>query len=183
MTAARNSRGWKRAVKFCLGFVLALDALLLYADYRARNSAPQAQALELAQLERKARLLSADVALGKSVEKQLPAIKKDCDSFYDQYLLPNSAGYSVLVADLGKMARDSGVQTGGVQFNQSAMKDSDLTQITISASVQGDYTGLIRFISALEHSPHFYVLDGLTLASKTTGPIRLNFSLRTYFRA
>lgn len=182
MSSENKSRTWKRAVKICLACILALDAALLYADWRARSAAPQSQARQLSQLAQKEKLLSADVALGESVEKQLPGIQKDCDSFYQKYLLPNSAGYSVIVADLGRMSKDAGVETGGVTFRQAEVKDSDLTEIGISASVQGDYQSLIRFLDALERSPRFYVLDGLTLASESKGPIKLNLSLRTYFR-
>ena len=182
MSSLQNPRRWKQAVKICLACIVALDLLLAYVDWHARNSAPQAQAVERASLTQKAKLLSADVALGKSVEKQLPAIQKDCDQFYQQYLLSSSAGYSVIVADLSQMARVSGVEPGGVTFHQSDVKDSGLTQIEIAASVQGDYQSLVRLINELERSPHFYVLDGLTLASESKGPIKLNLSLRTYFR-
>ncbi|HKW89538.1 MAG TPA: hypothetical protein VJN21_12360 [Candidatus Acidoferrales bacterium] len=183
MSSHENPRRWKQTLKICLGCILALDALLVYVDWRARNSAPQAQAAERVRLAQKAVLLRADVVVGRAAEKQLPEIQKDCDLFYQRYLLSSSAGYSVIVADLGKMASDSGVQPGGVNFHQSQVKDSDLTEITITAAVQGDYQGLVRFINDLERSPHFYVLDGLTLASGATGPIKLNLSLRTYFRA
>lgn len=183
MNPRENFRRWKLAAKICLACVLALDALLVYVDWRANSAGPQAQASERARLSQRAKLLRADLVLGKSAEKQLPAIQRDCDLFYQRYLLSNAAGYSVIVADFSKMAKDAGVQPGGVNFHQSQVKDSDLTEIAITASVQGDYQGLVRFINALERSPHFYVLDGLTLASESSGPIKLNLSLRTYFRA
>ncbi|HEV2489918.1 MAG TPA: type 4a pilus biogenesis protein PilO [Candidatus Acidoferrales bacterium] len=169
-------------MKICLACVLALDALLVYEDWRASNTAPQAQAQERDRLALRARQLHADVALGRAVEKQLPTIQKQCDSFYQQRLLPDSTGYSVVVADLSRIVKDAGVQSNGVNFRPSQVKDRGLSEVVITATVQGDYRGLIRLINALERSPHFYVLDGLTLASESSGTIQLNLSLRTYFR-
>lgn len=177
-----NSRRWKQAVKICLAFVLALDALLVYEDWRASNAAPQAQAQERDRFALKARQLRADVTLGKTIESQLPVLQKQCDSFYQQRLLPDSTGYSVVVADLNRMVKEAGVETNGVNFRPSQVKERNLSEVVITATVQGDYRGLIRLINALERSPHFYVLDGLTLASESSGTIQLSLSLRTYFR-
>lgn len=183
MNPGQNSRGWKRAVKICLALLLSLDAVFVYVDWSARSAGPQAQVERRNRLEEKARLLTADVAKGKVVEKQLPAIQKDCDQFYQQYLLSGATGYSVIVADLNKMARDAGVQASDVKFNPTPIKDRNLVEVAISSDVQGDYQGLIRFLNLLERSQHFYVLNGLTLESAASGPIKLNLSLRTYFRS
>jgi type IV pilus assembly protein PilO len=182
MNRKPNSRRWKQVVRICLACILALDAFLLYVDWRASSAAPQAQALERDRLARTARLLSADVTLGRSIQKQLPATQKQCDSFYQQYLQPDSTGYSVLVADLTEMVKNAGVESTGYGFRPSKVKDSRLTEITISTTVQGDYQGLIRLLNAMEHSRHFYVLDSLTFASEASGTIKLNLLLRTYFR-
>jgi Tfp pilus assembly protein PilO len=182
MSQKSASRRWKQAVRICLACVLALDAFLLYVDWRASNAAPQAQVQERDRLALRAKLLRADVTLGETIEKQLPTIQKSCDSFYRQRLLPDSTGYSVLVADLNHMFKDAGVETSGVNFRPSPVKDRNLSEVVITSTVQGDYQGLIRLINALERSPHFYVLDGLTIASESSGTIRLNLSLRTYLR-
>jgi hypothetical protein len=55
-------------------------------------------------------------------------------------------------------------------------------QVDITTAVEGNYEGLIQFLDKLEHSDNFYVLDSLALASSREGKLRLNVSLRTYFR-
>lgn len=182
MNTRQNSRRWKKAVEICLACVLVLDVILLYADWRARSAGPEEQIQRRTQLEQLSKLLAADVAKGNLVEKQLPLTQKQCDSFYEQHLLSSATGYSVILPEITQMARSSGVTASDVKFNSSQVKDRNLTQFEISADVQGDYQGLIRFINAIERSNHFYVLDGLTLASETSGGLKLNLSLRTYFR-
>jgi hypothetical protein len=88
-----------------------------------------------------------------------------------------------LIADLGEIAGHSGVQTAGVTFKQKDLRDRGVTEIFITASVEGDYPGLVHFINGLERSRYFYLLDDLTLASESAGSVRLNLVLRTYFRS
>ena len=183
MTPRNNSRKWKLAVKILLACLLVLDGALIFANVRIAGEAPQSQAQERNRLAQKEKLLAADVAKGQAVEKHLPDVGKECDAFYQRNLLPESSGYSTVISDLGQMGKDAGVQiSGSTGYRETAVKDRGLTEVQISAAVQGDYQSLIRFINSLEHSPRFYVLDGLTLASETSGAIKLNVTLRTYFR-
>lgn len=182
MSGKSKSWRWKLVVKVALGCVLALDAALIVVSWQTANEEPQVQKMERDRLAAKAKLLAADVEKGKKIEKHLPDVGKECDAFYQNNLLPEASGYSTLVADLGQMAKNAGVQTSGVSFKEQAVKDRELNEVTITAAVQGDYQGLVRLINELEHSPHFYVLDGLTLASESSGNIKLEVALRTYLR-
>ncbi|MGH9866116.1 MAG: hypothetical protein ACRD4H_11940 [Candidatus Acidiferrales bacterium] len=182
MTSRNNSRKWKLAVKIALGCLVVLDGALIFANVRIANEAPQSQAQERNRLAQEDKLLAADVAKGQAIEKHLPDVGRECDTFYQRNLLQESSGYSTVIADIGQMAKQAGVQIGGVGFHETPIKDRGLSEVQISAAVQGDYQSLIRLINSLEHSPHFYVLDGLTLGSETSGSIRLNVTLRTYFR-
>ncbi|MHB8525736.1 MAG: hypothetical protein ACYC92_05985 [Candidatus Acidiferrales bacterium] len=182
MTTRNSSRKWKLAVKIALACVLALDGALILVNARAATVAPQSQALERNRLAQKEKLLAADVAKGHAIEQHLPNVGEECDTFYQRNLLQASSGYSTVISDIGQMAKSAGVQISGVGFHETAVKDRGLSEVQMTAAVQGDYQSLIRLINNLEHSPHFYVLDGLTLASESSGSIKLNVTLRTYFR-
>lgn len=182
MTSRNNSRKWKLVVKIALGCLLAVDGALIFANLHMASEVPQSQAQERDRLAKREKLLVDDVAKGHRIEKHLPDIGKECDAFYQSKLLPASTGYSAVISDIGQIGKETGVQIGGVGLHETAVKDRGLSEVKISAAVQGNYQSLIRLINSLEHSPHFYVLDGLTLASETSGNIKLNVSLRTYFR-
>jgi len=182
MTSRNNSRKWKLAVKIALSSMIALDAALIFASIQIAHQAPQSQAQERNRLAQKEKLLAADVARGEAIERHLPDVGSECDTFYQRNLLPASSGYSTVVSDIGQMAKSSGVQISGVGFHEIAVKDRGLSEVQMTAAVQGDYQSLIHLINSLEHSSHFYVLDGLTLGSETSGSIKLNVTLRTYFR-
>jgi Tfp pilus assembly protein PilO len=109
-------------------------------------------------------------------------VGKDCDAFYHQSFLDPNSGYSEIESDLGSIAQKAGLKTSAITFRQKALKDHGVTEIGISTSVEGNYNSIIQFISGLEQSKTFYLLNDLRLDSANTGAIRLRLELQTYFR-
>lgn len=181
-TGRTNSRKWKLAVKIALGCVLAADGALTVVSWRAATEAPQSQSQERARLSAKLKLLKMDVKNGQRIERHLPGLAKECDEFYQNDLLPSSSGDTAVISDIGKMAKDSGVETSGLGLREKEVKGSGLEEVEISGSVEGSYQSLIQLINDIERSPHFYLLDELTLGSAKSGVVKLQVSLRTYFR-
>jgi Tfp pilus assembly protein PilO len=177
-----NSRKWKLAVKIALGCVLAADAALVVVNWRAASEAPQAQAQERLLLQTKVKLLQADVQKTRQIEQHLPSLSKECDEFYQKDLLPSSSGDTAVISDIEQMGKDAGVETSGLGFHPKEMTGRGLEEVQISGSVQGSYQSLIQMINDIERSPHFYLLDDLTLSSEKSGVVKLQISLRTYFR-
>jgi Tfp pilus assembly protein PilO len=182
MNTAAKPRSWKRSVLIGLVVVLLLDGALLVVDWRAARASMRSQREQAAQLNRQAALLASDVARADSIRSRIPLVKQNSDRFYADQFLPAATGYSSIVAELGELAGHSGLKTGGISFKQKELPKRGVTEIQISASVEGDYPSLIHFINGLERSKNFYLLDNLQLASVTTGSIKLQLELRTYFR-
>lgn len=182
MSGRSNSRKWKLAVKIALGCMLAVDGALVVVNWRAASEAPQSQAAERVQLAARAKLLAADVQKGHQIEARLPNVSRQCDDFYQKDLLPASSGDTAVLSDIGKIARDANVQTGGIRLDDKDMKERGLEEVEITGSVQGDYPSLIKLIDGLERSPHFYLLEKLSLTSEDSGVVKLQVALRTYFR-
>jgi Tfp pilus assembly protein PilO len=182
MSDMRRTTRWKRAVKVALACIVVLDVVLLAFLWQLASSNPKGQIALRDRLAAKEKLLFADVARGQGIRTRLPQIELQCNRFSQQNLLPSSTGYSTVVGDLSRMAKDAGVTTSGVTFRQNLLKDHGLREVTISASISGNYENMAKLVDDLEHSEHFYVLDSLTLDSDSAGGIKLNMSLRTYFQ-
>ena len=182
MNRRANSRRWKIGVIVALACVLGTDIALGVMSWNAAAEAPQSQAQKLVQLTRTAKLLAADVQRGQAIEKRIPDLTTECSGFYQRDLLPMSSGYASVIADIGRMSREAGVQSSGLKLSEEDVKDRGLEEIKISSAVEGDYSALIRLLEALERSPHFYLLDELSLSSDKSGMIKLDLKLRTYFR-
>lgn len=178
-----QSRLWKRWVQAALAVVFALDAGLAVARWRMSVTASEQQ-LQLTALRLRAEVgaLRSNMNRAAAVRVRMPQIAADCDQFYAEELLGPGQGYAALVADLGDIATKAGLTTSGVRFEQKHSSEHGVTQVDISAVIEGDYGSLIRFIDGLERSKNFYVLDSLQLASSAGGQVKLNLRLHTFFR-
>ena len=183
MTAKKSWGAWKKSVTAALCLLFAADLALAFFLWQGGRGGPESKRAQRDRLELQAKLLKADVERGDKIKASLPQVGKDCELFYRSDFLPAATGYSAIVAELTEITRKSGLKSGGVSFQQKALKDHGVTQIMMKTTVEGDYPAIIEFIHALERSKNFYLLDNLTLASGGATPgIKLNLDLRTFFR-
>lgn len=176
------SKTTKTIVRAALGIVIAVDIVLAGISWQMADAshAPQVQ---LNALKRQHALIAADITRGETIRRAMPQIEQQCDSFFKQNFRPIGSGYSSVVSDLGSLSRAAGLQTENLNFHQHQADKRGVTEVDISAVVDGDYSSVVRFINDLQHSETFYVLDGLSLAaSRSGGQLKLNLQLRTYFR-
>jgi Tfp pilus assembly protein PilO len=178
-----NGKLWKKVILGALGLVLLLDVFLVYAIWRAGGPGPRAMREQRNQLKMQDKLLGADVRRATDIRNRLPQVAQECDRFFEKQFLPAKSGYSSVVADLNAISEKSGLRAASVNFKQRDIEKRGVTEVSVIAVVEGDYSNLVRFINGLERSENFYLLDSLTLASSAGGSIKLNVQMRTYFRA
>jgi Tfp pilus assembly protein PilO len=169
-------------IRWTLGAVFLVDLLLVGVIWRL-ESIPSPDQSEINLLRRQHDLLAADVLRGQRIQRELPAVDKQCNVFLKEQLTSAKGGYSEVVDNLGSVARTAGLQAENVSFQQHDADKRGIILVEVAATVNGDYPSVVRFIDGLEHSSNFYVLDELSLAAAgASGNLKLNLRLRTYFR-
>jgi hypothetical protein len=173
---------WKKLAGIGLGLLLAADLASGVFLWQASREGSETMRAERDLLAVQAKLLKADVKRGEQIRASLPQLGKDCDNFYRESILDGARGYSAIESDLSAIAMKAGVKTSGFAFKQLPVKGRGVTEVSISTGVDADYPAVLQFISGLERSKNFYLLDGLHLNSASNGGIRLDLELHTYFR-
>ncbi len=179
----RKWKSWKKWTGIALALLVLADGALAGYLWQAGREGPEEMRAQRDRLAAQVKLLKADVARGEKIRASLPQVKKDCDAFYSESFLDRITGYSDIETDLDSIAAKAGVKTTGFSFKQKQVKDRSVTEISIGTSVDADYPAVIQFINGLERSKYFYLIDDLQLSSASTGMIRLQIGLHTYFRA
>ncbi len=180
---AGNFQIRKRIILGALGVVLLLDLVLAMVSWRLAT-AQQTPRQELNRLLAQEKILEADIKRAKTIRENVPKNLQEFDSF-EKSFPPKTAGYSDLLGDLSNLARKAGLQTENLAFKEQDISGRGLTQVDVTATVNGGYPSVVRFINGLQRSERFYILDDLTLATAAqspTGPLRVNLHLKTYFR-
>ena len=169
------------------GVILLVLADIALAAYSWQlSSAPHAPQQQLAVETKQHNLLKADIKRAQDIRDNIPAIQKDCDHF-EQSLFPASSGYSAVRSELGATAKKSGIQLEDLSFRQAEIVNRGMTEVTIDATVNGDYKSVIGFLNGLQRSANLYAVDALTLGTENSNQssanvIKVALHLKTYFR-
>jgi Tfp pilus assembly protein PilO len=179
----------RRLIVGSLAVLLLADAgLAVYSWHLA--TMPKTPDYVLAQETRQLKVLSGEIDRARKIKENLPATMADCDRF-EKSLLPASSGYSVVTAELGDLAKKSGLNLNGISFHQTAVKERPLESVEMDAEVTGDYLGVVKFVNGLQRSQDVFIVESLALGAESgfpgqspTGgaPIRVKVRLETYFR-
>ena len=117
----------------------------------------------------------------RGLDKKLVASTEDANAFY-QTRLPYAD--SQAVAEIGALANKAGVRWTHAQYAYApVLSGTDaLTQVSIDASVSGDYRPIVMFINSVERDKLFFVINGINLTGQQTGQVNLRIRLTTYLR-
>jgi len=184
-TAANTSKfksAWKMWTGLAVGLLLLADIALGVFLWETSRQNAESRRSQREKLALNAKLMTGDVKRAEAIRAALPQVGKDCSVFYEKTFPSATSGYSDIETDLDTIASHAGLNTSGVTFKPTVLKDRGVTQLEITTQVSGDYNSIIKFINGLEVSKNFYLLSDLALDSASTGGIRLQLKLHTYFR-
>jgi len=166
--------------------LLVLGDIALGAYTWQAASAPETPQQVFTEQSLRLKLLKADIERAQGIRAGIPKNQKDYDQF-EHSLFPASTGYSSVTSELGTIARKAGVQLEGKAFKEDNVEKRDLTEVTMDATVSGDYKNVIEFLNGIQRSGN-YEVDSLNLASENlnkgpSGIIKVAVHLKTYFRS
>jgi hypothetical protein len=169
-----------------LGTLLAADIAMTIFSVQAASSnmSPQRQLATQAAL---AKLLRADVKRAHEIEIAFPKTVQDCEQF-ENSLPPADIGYSVVSGELQDLSQKAGLQITSLSFHPKDSTTHGVKEVSLDATIGGDYQSMVRFLNGLQHSKNHYVVDDLTLAndrgaSGAQTDVRVNLHMKSYFRA
>jgi hypothetical protein len=173
----------KYAILGVLGTLVAFDgAMSVYSIHLA--SAMMSPQQQMSALTIQLKLLQADVKRAGEIQQEMPTIQADCERF-ENSLPPARSGYSVISADLEQIGHSAGLLIDTLSFRPMALTGKGITEVSMDATVSGDYKSVVHFLNGMQHSQNHYIVDALSLATERAGTpgVRVNLHLRSYFKA
>jgi Tfp pilus assembly protein PilO len=114
----------------------------------------------------------------RGLDQRVDKARRQLEDFYLKRIPPN---YSSIDARVGQLQVDSGVRLTRVQYTQGA-PGPGLTEITMDASISGDYPSIMRFINNLERDPMFFIIRAMALTGQQGGLVNLRLRVSTWLR-
>jgi type IV pilus assembly protein PilO len=173
----------QKARKYLLAAVVGLAVLdvallvLLFSPLTQRAELRQ-RAYDQAQDDLLRKRREAAPLLG--MDAKLKNAQAALDAFYKNRL---PASGSVLIAELGKLATQSGVRLSDAKYDQTQSGLEGLDRKAIVINLEGEYVNTVKFINALERDHMFFILTGVTLQEQQGGSIKLQMNLETYLKS
>ena len=185
MSATHSSSTWRERLISPLtwhiaGFVLLLVlavalAVRLGLDWAVMDS-HSSEILAGKQIQLKA--LELQTAPLRGLDERVEKSREQLDDFYQKRVPPN---YSSIDARIGALQVGSGVRLTRVQYTQGAPGFA-LTEISLDASISGNYPAIMRFINSIERDPMFFIIRSMSLTGQQGGLVNLRLKVSTWLR-
>jgi hypothetical protein len=172
------------SIRAGLGFLLLLNvvaALILFKPWGG-----SADDLERRVNAMRAQLPAqkAQVARTKILVEKVQRARKEGDQFMDKYILNERTAYSTILGELDRDASQVSLKSKESQYTVEPIEGSDtLGMMSISASYEGPYPNVTKFINELDRSPRFLIIESLQASPQPVGQvINTTFKLVAFVR-
>jgi type IV pilus assembly protein PilO len=174
----RISKDPRVAARAGLGVLLLLNLIAAYAVMRPIGGS--AEELEEQITATQTQLKARQAALGRThgLVTKIEQARTTGDEFLSQYFMTRRAASLSIVQELNRAAKEAGIKPKEHSYAFDVIEGSDtLTMMTITANYEGTYGDLLEFVTRLDKSPRFLILDSLVAAPQQGGG-SLNFSVK-----
>lgn len=164
-------------VSYVLGGTALLATLLIFLPVRASQ---EERVVELNSAKLESKKLEAEVSPLQGLPDKLVKTRGEISNFY-QDRFPGR--FSAVAEQIGSMAADNGVRLSDVKYETVEFDIPGLQEISMQASLRGDYASMVRFINKIERSKVFFLIDQLDLDKADAGAVQLRIKMKTYLRS
>jgi len=175
--------------RIILGAVITLVvADVAFAAYSSLELAsPSASDQVLRQRALDLKRMEAQIKRGQEIRESMPRNQEQYEEFEGSFL-PASSGYSSISAELGEIAKKSGVRLDEVNFKPTPIPERGMTEVVVDSTIIGNYKSVILFLNGLQRSGDNFIIESLTLGPEgaaAQGPanmIKVGLHIKTYLR-
>ncbi len=114
----------------------------------------------------------------RGLDQRVEKTRGQLEDFYQRRIPPN---YSSIDARIVELQVASGVRLTRVQYTQGA-PGPGLTEITMDASISGNYPAIMRFVNSMERDPMFFIIRAMALTGQQGGLVNLRLRVSTWLR-
>ena len=176
MTAVRDLRKWAQVLLVVLAVVCVASAAVLLTPIAGGRTAKLKEDEQIRQLLLDERQKAFPV---RDIDQKIQDARTEITSFYGTRFPEHTSEVAI---ELGKVAKENGVQLSNVRYNAADEIVEGLRQLQLDASLSGDYVKVVKFINALERDKTFFLVGGIALGERGTDKTSLQIHIETYMR-
>jgi Tfp pilus assembly protein PilO len=173
--ALRDPRVVVRAI---LGVLLAANLVAAVLAFKPFGGSADDLRQERLALQNQLGQMQARLKTTQGLADKTQKGRTEGDQFLDRYVTDRRTTFSTIFQELDRTAQDAGIKPreSNVELNQIEGSDT-LEMMSITAGYEGSYENLQKFISLLDKSPRFLIIESLQAAPQQGGQT-LNVTLK-----
>ena len=129
--------------------------------------------------------LSRRVGIMKDLDQRFETEKQKVDAFYNDLLGEKENRMIRIQREVRKIAAGLGMDPESISYQPEYLDKVGLVRFTVNVPLVGDYRNLRQFITRIENSENFLIIDSVTLGGSKDGGALLDLSIQlsTFFSA
>jgi Tfp pilus assembly protein PilO len=185
MPSASSLKEPKVLVRVGLGILLVANLAVAAIAFNVFGASPQALEQQLiaanARLQAgqnrltRSRLLAASIGKGKTED----------ETFLANYFTNRRTTYSTVLTEIDGTAKTAGLKTqeGTIAPLDPIEGSDDLSMMTVSINVEGNFPQFVKFINLLDRSPRFLIMESMQMTPQPKGDlINANLKLHVFIK-
>jgi Tfp pilus assembly protein PilO len=171
-------------VRACLGVLLLANLVAAGFAFHIFDASPEALEQQLAGAVSQKQAEQARLVKSRALTANIDRGKTDGEKFLASYMTSRRVTYSTVIGELTQTAQTAGMDKFSDQMSLNAVPGSeDLDMLSITVSVEGKYSQLVKFINLLDRSPRFLIIESLTVTPRAKSDIlTVNVKLDTFVK-
>jgi Tfp pilus assembly protein PilO len=120
----------------------------------------------------------------ESLAAKVQSAGDEGEGFLTQYFLPRRQSSSILLSELDEIRRKIGIRTEGSSFQFEPVEGTGrFLMLTITANYEGTYEDLIEFMSEVDRSDRFIIIESMQATPVSEqNTINLQVQMNTFVR-
>ncbi len=163
-----------------LALNIAVYFLFTYPEYKKVKNADD----QLEMVMRKKTDLQTQLNGRREVLKTVKENKSGISEFRKNVLSEKKERMTALQREIRKISEEAGIKIETITYNTKGEKKSELVYFSIGLPLQGTYKSVRKFISAVESSSYFLIIEniGLKIGNETSQELTFEIKMGTYFK-
>ena len=166
------------AMRILLGVLALANVVAALVVFKPWGGSPADLAEQRVQLDRQVRDMRRRIEQTQQMAQKVQQARSEGDRFLSDHMMDRRRAYSMLVAELYRVAREAGIKPKDQTFNEEEVEGSESDmQISVTGGFEGTYANLLTFVNLLDKSPRFLIVESLAAAPQQ-GANMLNISVK-----
>ncbi len=171
-------------IRIFLGLLLIANIVAAGIAFHFFDDSPEKIAMDVQRTRQQ--VLSAIVKLNRSrqLAGKVDLGREEGSKFISSYMTSRRETYSTILTELNEIASQTGMKTKDALIGLDAIQGTDaLDMMTVTASFEGSYQNLLKFVNSIDKSKRFLIIESLAAVPQHNGDIlQVTLKLNTFVK-